>query len=99
MPNTSSIFTGASTFSADFSKVVERAVSIAGLPVTQLTREKTGLTTEQTELQAVNAKFTALQDAVDGIAQALDGSSFLTSVADSSTAAAHVSAGVVEGNY
>ncbi len=99
MADTSGIFKGASAYSSDFSQVVERAVNIAGLPIRQLTAQKTELTDQKTQMQAVQTSFTALQDAVDGIAQALDGSSFLTSVDDASVAAAHVSPGVVEGNY
>ena len=37
----SGLFTGNSTYSSDFTQVINRAVQIASLPIDQLTNEKT----------------------------------------------------------
>ncbi len=97
--SSSGIFTGSSSYSADFQNVVTRAVAIASMPITQLTKDQTTLSSQSTELQTLDGKFAAVQTAIETISGALDGSSFQTSASDDSVAAATVSTGATEGYY
>jgi flagellar hook-associated protein 2 len=96
--STNAIFTGSSTYSTDFQNLITRAVSIASLPITQLTNEKTTLSNQSTEVSTLGSKFSALQSAVQGIDQALS-SSYVATSSDTSVVTASISAGAVESNY
>jgi flagellar hook-associated protein 2 len=96
--SSNAIFTGSSTYSSDFQNIITRAVSIASLPITQLTNEKTTLSNQSTELGTLGSKFSALQSALQGIDQALTTSYGVTSSAPA-VVSASVSAGAVESNY
>jgi flagellar hook-associated protein 2 len=96
--SSSAIFTGNSTYSSDFQSLITRAVSIASLPITQLTNQKTTLGNQSTEITTLSSKFSALQSAVQGIDQALS-SSYVATSSDTSVVTASVSAGAVDSNY
>jgi flagellar capping protein FliD len=96
--SSSGIFTGSSSYSQDFQNVITRAVSIASLPIAQMTSDQTALSNASNELTKIDQKFTSLQSALDGVSQALS-SSFDTQVSDDSVLTASVGSGAVEGNY
>src|SRR5215472_11525493 len=96
--STNPIFTGNSTYSADFQNLITRAVSIASLPITQLTNEKATLASQSNEIGTLGSKFSALQSALRGIDQALTTSYGVSSSAPT-VVSASVSAGAVESNY
>jgi flagellar hook-associated protein 2 len=96
--STNAIFTGSSTYSQDFQNLITRAVSIASLPITQLTSEKATLGNQSAEITTLGSKFSALQSAIQGIDQAL-GNSYVANSSDTSVVTASVSAGAVESNY
>ena len=96
--STNAIFTGSSTYSTDFQNLITRAVSIASLPITQLTNEKTTLSDQSNEIATLGGKFSALQSALQGIDQTLS-ASYVANSSDTSVVTASVSAGAVESNY
>jgi flagellar hook-associated protein 2 len=96
--STNAIFTGSSTYSQDFQNLITRAVSIASLPITQLTNEKTTLGNQSAEITTLASKFSALQSALGGIDQAL-GASYTANSSDTSVVTASVSSGAVDSNY
>jgi flagellar hook-associated protein 2 len=96
---TPALFKGTSTYSADFSNVISRAVAIASLPITLLTTGKTNLTSQSDELSKLDTKFGALQSAVEKISTALGGSAFQTSVSSPNVVDVGVADGAREGNY
>jgi flagellar hook-associated protein 2 len=95
----SAIFTGASSFAADLQSVITRAVSIATLPVTQLTNAQTELQDQATAMTELQSAFQALRDAVITVSDALGESSFEAQVSDSNVVSAMIGAGAAEGNY
>jgi len=97
--SSSAIFTGSSAYSSDFQNVINRAVAIASLPITQLTNDQTTLTNQSKELNTLDTKFTALQTAVQGISDALSGSSYETDISDPSIVSTSVATGAQEGYY
>lgn len=99
MSSTNAIFTGNSRYSSDFQTVIDRAVAIASLPLSQLTIEKSKLTDESTALNAINSKFASLQSAAQAIGTSLGSNSFEASVSDHSIVSATVGAGALEGTY
>lgn len=68
---TSAIFTGSSQFSNDFQQVIQRAVSMASLPMQQTQSDEANLQSQSSELTNLSAKFSALQSAITGLNSAL----------------------------
>jgi flagellar hook-associated protein 2 len=96
--SSNAIFTGSSTYSQDFQNLITRAVSIASLPLTQLTNEKTTLGNQSAEITTLGSRFSALQSAIQGIDQAYSNAYVATS-SDTSVVTASVSAGALDSNY
>jgi len=97
--STGSTFMGASSYSTDLQSVITRAVSIANLPIQQLTNQQTALGDQSKELSTLDGLVAQLQTAVQDIDQAMRGSSFTATVSNSSLLSASVSDGAMEGNY
>jgi flagellar hook-associated protein 2 len=97
--STSPIFNGTSTFSADFSQVISRAVSIASLPINELNTTKTTLTGEQSALSSLSDTFASLQSAVSAIGTATSSGNYAVSSSDSTVASASAASGALLGTY
>lgn len=97
--STNTIFNGNSRYASDFQTVIDRAVAIASLPLSQLNTEKTKLTDQSTALNAMDGKFASLQSAVQAIETSLGNSSFETSISQPSLISATLGDGVMEGGY
>ena len=82
-------FTGQSTFSSSFQQVLQRAVSIASLPMQQLQTDVTTLQSQQSALSSLGATFDSLQTALQGISTAASGN---VSASSSNTAVVTASA-------
>lgn len=95
----SGLFTGNSTYSSDFTQVINRAVQIASLPIDQLTNEKTSLSSEQTALSSLASSFSSLQSALSSLDTAADTSRYAVSYSDSTIALASASSGALPGTY
>jgi len=63
----SSLFTGASRYSSDFQAVIDRAVAIASLPLTQMQSTRARLGAESVALNSLESKFGALQAAIQSL--------------------------------
>jgi flagellar hook-associated protein 2 len=96
---TSPIFNGTSTFSADLSQVVSRAVSIASLPIDQLNTNKTSLTGEQTALSNLSSLFSSLQTAVSSIGTSVGSGNYAVSYSDNTVVTATAGSGALPGTY
>src|SRR5947207_7894633 len=94
-----SVFAGNSRYAQDFQAVIDRAVGIASLPISQLNREKTQLTDQASALKAIDDKFTSLQTAVQKLGDAFASPSFAAVVSNPSVAGVSVGAGAMEGEY
>ena len=95
----STLFTGASRFSADFQQVITRAVNIASLPLKLMQTQKTELEAQAAELGQVEAKITALQSAIAGVGKATGSTSYSAIVADTTIASATVSSGASPASF
>jgi len=95
----SAIFNGNSRYSADFSAVIDRAVAIASIPITQLNNDKTSLTAQSSALQGLDSNFSAVQSAVQSIGTALGGASLAAAVSDPTKLSVTLGDGAVEGDY
>jgi flagellar hook-associated protein 2 len=96
--SSSAIFTGSSQFSQDFQNVIDRAVAIASLPISQLNDDVTALQAQSKDLSGIDSKVASLQTAVSGIDQVLS-SSFQATVSNPALVSATAGNGAVEGNY
>ena len=78
MSSTSSVtnpvtFNGSSNFSSSFQQVLQRAVSIASLPMQEVQGQVTTLQGQQADLSSMQATFSSLQNSIQDIASALTG--------------------------
>ncbi|HUB83159.1 MAG TPA: flagellar filament capping protein FliD [Bryobacteraceae bacterium] len=91
-------FTGQSTYSSSFQQVLQRAVSIASLPMQQLEGEIGTLENQQTDLSNMQSTFSSLQSAVQSISSAMTGDISATS-SDSSVVSVSAQSTTLPGTY
>jgi len=91
-------FNGQSTFSSSFQQVLQRAVSLASLPMQQLETEVETLQAQQSSLSSLQQTFESLQTAVQSIASATTGNVQATS-SDSSVVTATAGSTTLPGTY
>ncbi len=99
MSDSSTIFTGSSRYASDFESLLERAVAIASLNLTQLSSQKAALQAQSTALSALNTKFSALESAISGLNSAADASNLSYSVSDATIVNAALGEGALEGTW
>ncbi len=97
MADTSTLFTGASRYSADFQNIIDRAVAIASLPLTQLESVRSNLQAQSTALGALRTAFESLQNAVTGLQNTTGISGYTTAVSNGAILSASVSSGALTG--
>ena len=99
MSSNSAIFSGSSRYANDFVGIIDRAVAIASLPLSQLNNQKNNLNLQSTALSELDAKFEGILTAVKTLESTIQSSSLKASVTDSSVAAVTVGSGALEGTY
>lgn len=92
------IFTGSSQFSQDLQSVVQRAVGIASLPITQMKNDLTSLQNQSTALTGIDSKLVALQTAMQQIQDAM-GAAYEATVSDATMLSVSLGDGAMEGVY
>jgi len=95
MSSTNPIFSGTSTFSSDFTQVINRAVAIASLPITGLNSNKATLTDEQSALSGLSASFSSLQTAIAAIGTSVGSGNFAVSYSEDTVASAKAGEGAL----
>jgi flagellar hook-associated protein 2 len=78
-------FTGLSTFSSDFQSIIQRAVSIAKLPITNLQNEQTANTSKKQALVALDPAVAALGADVAALGTLANNQGLAASSSDSTT--------------
>ena len=91
--------TGSSTFAADLQTALNRAVSIASLPIQLLQADQSTVTSHATELGQLNTLFTTFQSALQGVASGASSGAQSVSVSNSSVATASLSGNALPGTY
>jgi flagellar hook-associated protein 2 len=81
-------FTGISQYSSDFQQILSRAVSIAQIPVMQLTNEQTQIVSEETTLGNLNSAVSNVGSALKTIGQLSSGESLAANSTDTSVVTA-----------
>jgi flagellar hook-associated protein 2 len=99
MSDSTTIFAGSSRYSNDFQQVIERAVKIASLPLTQLQSQRTTLTDRSSALSTLASDFSAISAAISGVEMATGTSSFAAVVSNESVAHVTLAKGVDQGDY
>jgi flagellar hook-associated protein 2 len=96
MSSNSAIFSGSSRYANDFVGIIDRAVAIASLPLTQLHNQKNNLNLQSTALSEMDAKFEGVLTAVKTLDSTI---SLRALVTNASVAAVTVGSGALEGVY
>ena len=91
-------FTGQSTFSSSFQQVLQRAVSIASLPMQELEGTVSTLQSQQSDLGSLQSGFSSLQSALQAVASAMTGDVSATS-SDASVVSASAQSTTLPGTY
>ena len=97
MSDNSTIFTGTSRYSTDLQQVLNRAVAIASLPLTQLNSQLSTLQSRSAALDSINGQFASLLTALQGVSSATVSSS--AQVSDTSVIAASSDSTALPGSY
>jgi flagellar hook-associated protein 2 len=97
--STTSIFSGNSRFSTDFTQIIERSLRIASLPLTQLAQQQSALSQRQAAYAAIEGRMAAVSQAVDSVANALGAASYEAQASSTTVATASASAGAFAGSY
>jgi flagellar hook-associated protein 2 len=92
-------FVGGSSFAFDFQQVIDRAVGIASLPLTQLRAQRSALTTQSTALETIGTSFADLQSAINSVNSAATSESHLAAVGDETIARVSLSGSVLAADY
>jgi flagellar hook-associated protein 2 len=93
-------FNGTSQYAADIQQSINHAVTVAAIPLTELSDNVTALQGEQSELSTVESDFTSIQTAIQSLSSASAGSlSASGSNADVATISLDSSAAVAAGTY
>jgi len=97
MADSSTLFTGASRYASDFESLIERAVNIASLPLTQLQSVRSNLQSQSSALSTLQSAFESLQNAVESLASTTGVSGYSTAVSNGAVLSASVSEGALTG--
>ena len=98
-PSPISGFNGTSTYAADLSNAIQRAVSIASLPIQQLSNNVNTFTSEQSALNDLNSSFNSLQTALASIGTAAASGNYSISYSSNGVVSATASSGAPLGTY
>src|SRR5262245_29126253 len=94
------VFAGMSSFADDFQTVIQRAVSIASLPITQLNNTKSNLADQVSEYTILDSDLSTLRAEVTQLQSALTGTgSYGVSNSDATVLTATASSGALAGSY
>lgn len=95
----STLFTGASRYSTDFSAVIERSVGIASLSLTQMQQSRAKSGDEVTALKAIESRVVALQSTIKGIEDSVAARAWQASSSDAASVKVATSDGAAAGSY
>jgi flagellar hook-associated protein 2 len=93
------IFPGGSTFATDFQQVIDRAVAIAALPLSQLNAQKSVLSSRSVALDGISQKFADLKTALSSVDSAVNSKIYSAAVADETVARATLGSNVLAADY
>jgi flagellar hook-associated protein 2 len=88
-----------SSFGLDFEQVIERAVAIASLPLTQLQSQKSVLTAQTTSLDSITESFATLRTALTSLDTTLSADSHVSTVSDETVARVNLNGSVLAADY
>jgi flagellar hook-associated protein 2 len=99
MTSNSSIFSGTSRYAQDFTQIIDRAVGIASLPLSQLNNQKNALNLKSAAFNALATQFSGLRTAVENLGVSLSRESLQTTISEPTVVNANVQAGALPGTY
>jgi flagellar hook-associated protein 2 len=95
----SSTFTGSSSFGPDLQNALNRAISIASLPIQQMTADKQKFDDRATELGTLSGLFTTLQTSLQSLASGSGSKVLAASVSDPTILQASITGSPLQGSY
>jgi flagellar hook-associated protein 2 len=95
----SNIFSGVSRYSSDLRAIIDRAVAIQSLHLTQLSQTKIKLSDQSKALSALQSKFDSLANSLTALKTASGIDSFSSSTSTEGVVQVNLSEGVAEGSF
>src|SRR5208337_3305100 len=92
-------FNGQSKFASDFQNIINRAVQLQSLPLSQLQTQQSNDQNQLAAVQSLDQSFANLQSAIGGLTTAIGSGSYTGSVADASIASVAVGSSATSGVY
>jgi flagellar hook-associated protein 2 len=92
-------FVGGSSFASDFQQVIDRAVAIAALPLSQMQAQRSVLSSKSTSLDSITESFTDLQTAITAVTSTITSDSHIATVGDETVASVHLNGSVLAADY
>jgi flagellar hook-associated protein 2 len=97
--SSSTMFTGTSRYSSDFSAIIDRAVAIASLPLVQLQNSQSNLQAQATALNSLNGSITSLANAISSLSTAASQESYSTMTSNAAVLNVSAGEGATNGTY
>src|SRR5690348_15819650 len=95
----SSTFTGSSSFGPDLQAALSRAISIASLPIQQMTADKQQIDGRASELSTISGLFGSLQTALESLASGSGSKVLAASVSDPTIVQPSITGSPLQGSY
>ncbi len=99
MATKSATFTGTSQYSADFSQIINRAVAIASLPISQLNNQRNAMSSQSSAIKSMQDQFGKLGSAITNLGSSLGAKTLQVTADDSSILKPNISAGALPSTY
>ena len=94
-----STFTGSSSFGPDLQNALNRAISIASLPIQQMTADKQRIDDQATEVGTLSTLFTTLQTSLQTLASGSGSKVLAATVSDPTVLQASITGSPLQGSY
>ena len=99
MATKSATFTGTSQYSADFTQIINRAVAIASLPISQLNNQKNAMSSQSSAIKSMQDQFGKLGGAITNLGSSLGAKTLEGTADDSSILKPTINSGALPGTY
>ena len=93
------MFSGSSRYASDFTQIINRAVAIASLPISQLNNQKNALNDQSAAIRLLQDQFTKFGTSITNLGAALGSKTLQVAAGDTTILKPAITAGALPGNY
>jgi flagellar hook-associated protein 2 len=97
--SSNTIFAGSSRYANDFGLIIDRAIAIASLPLSQLNNQKNALYAKSEALRALQNKIASLETSIANLGSGLASKTLLATASNADIVRPNLSSGALAGSY